>query len=92
MLPDEHDGAARADIKRDAAAAFASGVEAHRLSSDEYELVFRVDETGGEVAMVRRTSDGTIWRLYDFDDYLFTREVAPKGFTAYAASARRSPR
>jgi len=72
-LPDERDGEARDDIKRNATAAFALGVEAHGLPCDEFQLVFVVDEIEGEMAMVRRSSDGMIWRLNDFDDYLFTR-------------------
>jgi hypothetical protein len=92
LLAEERDGAARDDIKRDATAAFASGLEAHRLPRDEFELVFVVDEIEGEMAMVRRSSDGKIWRLNDFDDYLLSREAAPADFTAYAANTRRSSR
>jgi hypothetical protein len=75
VLPYEQDGEARAEIKRDATAAFASGVEAHHLPTNEFELVFVVDEIEGEMAMVRRTRDGMIWRLNDFDDYLLSREL-----------------
>jgi hypothetical protein len=60
----------RAEVAGELREMFQESMDEHRLSAEEYELVFVRDDLVGHTALVRRVVDGHTWSIAAFDDHL----------------------